>query len=96
MLPQSTKAAALIFRLGGKITAREYGRRSWMFRVCPRAMLQSMVEHGYGRWETRPSGPKGGRPSLAFVLGDDIDETGKRIDKTDGGETACASPEVLS
>ena len=78
MRADQQKAAALIFRLGGKVTAREYGRRTWTFRDCPRAMLQTMVDRGMGRWENKPAGAKGGRPTRVFVLDDGIDETGVR------------------
>ena len=78
MQPEWTKAAALIFRMGGRTTAREYGRHTWMFRRCPRAMLEVMVQRSYGRWETKPTGARGGRPTRIFVLADDIDETGVR------------------
>jgi hypothetical protein len=78
MLPDWTKAAALIRRLGGRVTAREYGRRTWTFRDCPSAMLQTMVDRGMGRWENKPAGAKGGRPTRVFVLDDGIDETGVR------------------
>jgi hypothetical protein len=83
------KACALIHRLGGKITAREFGRHTWMFRQVPRSMLQTMVDRGYGRWHDAPRGAKGGRPTKFFILADDIDETGQR-------SAATTSPEVLS
>jgi hypothetical protein len=71
-----TKAAALIHRLGGRITAGAFGRRSWTFRDCPWAMLQTMADRGMGRWENKPAGAKGGRSTRVFVLDDGIDETG--------------------
>ncbi len=78
MQKEREKAAALIFRLGGRITAREYGRHTWTFRQCPRSMLETMAQRGYGRWEDAPRGPKGGRPTKVFVLDESIDETGVR------------------
>ena len=66
---------------GGKISRTE------------RAMLQSMVDRGYGRWEVTPSGSQGGRPKRFFILADDIDETGMRRSPVTPGAPA---PEVLS
>jgi hypothetical protein len=88
MLPDWTKAAAMIFRLGGRITPRQYGRRSWIFRSCPRAMLQSMVEANLGTWQTKPAGPRGGRPTQIFVLAGDIDETGTRRSRPSTSEVS--------
>jgi hypothetical protein len=93
MLPAWAKAAATIHRLGGRITAREFGRHSWMFRQVPRSMLQTMVARGYGRWEDAPRGPTGGRPTGVFVLADDIDETGAR---RPASPSAAPTSEVLS
>lgn len=68
MRPAWAKAAALIRRLGGRTTARDFGRHSWMFRQVPGSMLQTMVDRGYGRWEDKPPGPKGGRPTRVLVI----------------------------
>jgi hypothetical protein len=67
--------AAKIAALGGRVTARELGRRSWRFRQVPGSVLQTMVSRGFGRWEDQPAGPRGGRPTKVFVLSDQIGES---------------------
>ena len=54
--------------IGRVVTARQVRRRLWRFRMAGGSLLSSMETAGLGHFETRPSGPKGGRPSRVFVL----------------------------
>lgn len=80
-----------IRKLGGVISAREVRRKFWKFRHTDGAcLLHSMVERGLGQWMAVRSGPKGGRPTMVFVLLDDepaqpvdaADEPSNHLDET--------------
>ena len=77
--------AALVRSLGGRATARQVSRHIFRFRN-PRmatALLESMAQRGYGRWEPKPTGARGGRPTRVFVLsegyGDADGATGEKV-----------------
>ena len=64
-----TTACRMASELGGVVTAHQVSRRLWRYRR-PRmatALLERMVEKGFGRWEPWRTGPKGGRPTRLFV-----------------------------
>ena len=73
------KAAAVVIRLGGVVSPRILAKHLWRYRVCPRALLQTMADRDYGQWVNYPPGPKGGRPSTMFAIND---ETIRRIGET--------------
>ncbi|MCE9543999.1 MAG: DUF3987 domain-containing protein [Planctomycetia bacterium] len=57
---------------GGNVTAHELAHGPRAYRGNPtaaEAALAALVKAGYGKWETRPAGAGGGRPTRAFVLG---------------------------
>jgi hypothetical protein len=65
-------------RPGGKATAKELQHsngRKYPMGEHAEAALEALVGAGWGRWEDRPAGPKGGRPTRIFVLQEVSDET---------------------
>ena len=59
-------------RRGGRATAREAGQNLQAIENSDVADLAMgrLVAAGLGRWEDKPPGPRGGRPSRVFVLTD--------------------------
>jgi hypothetical protein len=59
-------------RRGGRATAREAGQNLQAIESSDVADLAMgrLVAAGLGRWEDKPPGPRGGRPSRVFVLTD--------------------------
>lgn len=82
------RACAMVFRLGGRITAREFARHNWRFRRCAPAMLTTMVQQGLGAWADQPTGARGGRPTKVFVLDASIGADGRRVSSLDDEATA--------
>jgi hypothetical protein len=58
---------------GGRTTAREL-RRAVPSRYASSgeasAALTQLARQGWGFWEAQPAGPRGGRPTRVFVLGE--------------------------
>jgi hypothetical protein len=72
---------------GGHITARELRRASPTRYSTPEAAeaeLDVLVTSGLGRWEERPAGPHGGRPTRTFVLDQNSDAKTDETDETPG------------
>ncbi len=85
---------------GGKITVKELQRsnqRKYPSSADADAALGALAEAGIGRWEERPAGPQGGRPTRVFILCVTYDET-PDDDDGDGGspfeETGDETPGV--
>lgn len=70
---------ALIRRKGGRMTTAELMRCSRRYTTAEAAewALDRLVKAQSGRWESLPTGPKGGKPSRAFRTVDtaDVDHT---------------------
>lgn len=65
------RALEIVRDAGGRMTAREFSRRSWRYRFVRIAgrLLNWCVLAGFGTWERTPAtGNKGGRPTRVFVL----------------------------
>src|SRR5262249_33272663 len=78
---------------GGSVTAKELQRsngRKYPTSADAEGALESLVAAGWGRWQGRPAGPKGGRPTRVFVLQEASDETDE-TDETPADE-ANATP----
>ena len=62
--------AEWIQRKGGSVTVREVqqGQRSCRTTEDAEALLNVLEKAGYGRWQDRPPGTQGGRPTRAFVV----------------------------
>jgi hypothetical protein len=78
---------------GGSVTAKELQRsngRKYPTSADAEVALESLVAAGWGRWQDRPAGPKGGRPTRVFVLQEASDETDE-TDETPADE-ANATP----
>lgn len=62
----------LIERRGGRIRERELQRADRRFKTSEDAELelQSLVDAGFGSWESVPAGTQGGKPTREFVLFD--------------------------
>lgn len=84
-----------ISALGGAVTPRDLIRHVSRIKTAEEARqaLDDLVKHEMGRWEDRPPGPKGGRPSRVFVLCDPGDTPPIDSDRTDG---TPGDPEVVS
>ena len=78
-----------VLRLGPAVTARDVYRnvRRFRNRDAGNGLLELMVAYGFGRWEHRPPGPRGGRPTRVFV-------PDERVDKT--SDAAAAEPSARS
>ncbi len=71
---------------GGKITVKELQRsnqRKYPSSTDAEAALGALAEVGLGRWEDRPAGPQGGRPTRVFILCVTYDETDETPDEDD-------------
>lgn len=69
-------------RRGGRTTARDVTRSCWKYRddlEGAKAALDALARRGLGRWEEKPTGEAGGRPTTVFILGPTqrIDESTK-------------------
>ncbi len=81
--------AETIERKGGRITVREWQRaRGLESSEDAEQELVELVEEGRGRWDQVPPGPKGGRPTRAFVL------ARRASDKTPSPDDETATDEV--
>jgi hypothetical protein len=71
----SARTIQLIERRGGRIRARDLQRADRRFKTADNAEseLQSLVDAGFGSWETIPAGAQGGKPTRDFVLFDQSD-----------------------
>jgi DNA polymerase I-like protein with 3'-5' exonuclease and polymerase domains len=73
---------------GGRIKVKELMRandRKYPTAEDATAALQGLVEKQAGRWEDRPAGPKGGRPTRIFILSTQPDETDETDDTPHDG-----------
>ena len=62
----------VIERRGGRITARDLRLAQHMASSeAAKAALDDLVQAECGTWEPKPPGPKGGRPTVVFVLSTD-------------------------
>jgi hypothetical protein len=64
----------LIEKKGGKITVRQLQRASRHYRESAEvaeSALQELADIEWGRWESVPAGPDGGKPTRRFVLAGD-------------------------
>ena len=82
---------------GGKATVKELRNASRRYPTAAdaEAALQVLVTAGVAEWQTRPAGPKGGRPSKICCLiplptADETDETPSDDDDFGGGSPAGA------
>jgi DNA polymerase-1 len=77
---------------GGKVTVKELqhsNNRKYPTADEAAAALNSLTEVGAARWEDRPPGPRGGRPTRVCVLsnpGDETDQTDETPPEGEDGE----------
>lgn len=78
-----------IQRKGGRVTVRDWQRtRGLETAEDAEAELSGLVDDDLGTWEQIPPGPKGGRPTRAFVLRPVSDTTPPPQDKTPADDSA--------
>ena len=83
---EQTRLFELIQSKGGRITVRELMQAGRQYRgsaELAESALKELADIGWGRWQTVPGEPAGGRPSRKFVLTDD----------RGGNKTPCEGPE---
>jgi DNA polymerase I-like protein with 3'-5' exonuclease and polymerase domains len=76
---------------GGRVTAKQLQQATSKYRTADAAALalDALAQAGYGEWEDRPPGARGGRPTKVFVLhtsADETDETSPGDEDDDGGQ----------
>ncbi len=68
---------------GGSVTARDLTKGLRAYRgdsAKAREALDSLVEAGWGAWDTSGPGKTGGRPTARFILGSSVPDTETRTD----------------
>jgi hypothetical protein len=70
--------------LGGEVTIRQLMQHVHRFKTAAvaEAALEDLVKNSLGSWVDKPPGPKGGRPTKAFVLRDSQPPAPVDIDTT--------------
>jgi hypothetical protein len=86
----------LIRDRGGRISTKGLQHNSRKYRKSEDAevALEALVQAGLGKWEERPSGPAGGRPTKVFVLALTVDETDETSPGCANGKAAGADETV--
>jgi DNA polymerase I-like protein with 3'-5' exonuclease and polymerase domains len=86
------KLVEIVTRLAGRNCGRvtpkllqRSNQRKYRSSEAAEAVLDTLVGLGLGRWDESPAGPKGGRPSRAFVLRVKCDETDETTPDGEGG-----------
>jgi DNA polymerase-1 len=89
-----------VHRHRGTITAKELQRsngRKYPDTEAANTALDGLVSGGLGRWEERPAGPRGGRPTRTFILelpSDETDETSPSEESDGSSDEEQASDET--
>lgn len=84
---------------GGRSTVKQLQRsnnRLYGTADDARAALEALAAAGLGRWESRPAGPRGGRPTEEFVLTPDPCTTHDETDGTPPASLPDVPPGVSS